>query len=124
MRLVHSHSHEALLGIASRFLSNHSPLLVIAPSRGSADDFVRRYLPARAAGIHRATLTHLAAQLASRRLSPGERPASTLALEALTARIIETLRRDSAIPYFDPVAGTPGLARAARRSRVAPCLWR
>jgi ATP-dependent helicase/nuclease subunit B len=45
-------------------------------------------------------------------LQPKERPASRLAFEALSARIIEDFHREQRIPYFEPVADTPGLARA------------
>lgn len=113
-RLVSSHSHRALLETAADFLRLHQRrALIIAPSRGAADDFVRLYLPdAGAAGVHRMTLTQLAAQLSLQQLNPGDRPASRIALEALTARIIEELQLDNRIPYFQPVADTPGLARA------------
>jgi ATP-dependent helicase/nuclease subunit B len=89
--------------------------LILAPSRGAADDFLRVFSGGEelgTAGVHRFTLTQLAAQLALSQLEPGDRPASRLALEALTARTLEELRRDNLIPYFQPVADTPGLARA------------
>ena len=113
-RLVTSHSHRALLETAADFLRTHSKrALIVAPTRGAADDFMRAHLPdSGAAGVHRMTLTQLAAQLSLPHLEPGDRPASRLALEALTARIIEELGRDNLIPYFQPVADTPGLARA------------
>lgn len=111
-RLIHSHSHRALQGAGAAFLAQHRRVLIVAPSRGAADDFVRAYAGAAVAGIERTTLTTLAAQLSMAKLEPGERPASRLAFEALTARILETFRLDSKIPYFQPVADTPGLARA------------
>ncbi len=112
----------------ARFLERHPRALILAPTRGAADDFLRRHLPgAGAAGMHRMTLTSLAAQLSFAKLMPGERPASRLAFEALSARIIEEFNLDNRIPYFQPVADTPGLARAMtstllelRLNRVTP----
>lgn len=59
------------------------------------------------------TLTHLAATLAAPHLAArGLKPASRLAIEALTARVLATAARAHAIPYFAPVSSAPGLGPA------------
>jgi len=128
-RLIHSHSHRVLQEAGAEFLRQHEQVLIVASSRGAADDFLRQHLPSGRglAGIQRGTLITVAAQLALQSLQPGERPASRLALEALSARLIERFRLSGDIPYFEPVAETPGLPRAMtstldelRLNRIAP----
>ena len=59
------------------------------------------------------TLRQLAAMLASPRLAElGSAPLSQLAMEALAARVTHELRAKKQLPYFAPVADTPGFARA------------
>jgi hypothetical protein len=64
-------------------------------------------------GVHRMTLTGLAVDLAEGPLArAGLTPAGGLSAEAMVARdLIHKLKAES-IPYFQPVADTPGLARA------------
>ncbi len=118
-RLVQSPSYARLLDSAAAFLGSlrdYQEILVLAHTRGAADDFVRSACQAGFLGVHRTTLTALAADLAEARLAAASlSPLTSLGAEALVARIIHKLKPDS-IPYFEPVAGTPGLARAVSAS--------
>ena len=113
-------SYGSLHRAAGRFLTEHagkSEIVVLAPTRGAADDFLRAHCGAGLLGAHALTLPHLAAQLASPELSRwGLAPVSQLGLEALTARVVHELRAASKLPYFSPVADTPGFVRAAART--------
>ena len=67
-------------------------------------------------GVHRITLTGLAVSLASRSIVEANlAPISHLSREAMAAHVIHRLKRD-AIPYFHPVSGAPGFARAVART--------
>jgi CRISPR/Cas system-associated exonuclease Cas4 (RecB family) len=114
-QIVQSASYAVLLDRAAEFLaslSGDSEVLVLAHTRGAADDFVRSVCRAGLLGVHRMTLTALAVDLAEAPLvRAGLAPLSGLSAEAMVARIIHKLKPDS-IPYFLPVADTPGLARA------------
>ena len=115
-RLIHAHSTAHLHTHAFDFLNSHDCLLILAPSRATADDLIREActLPGRGfLATQRLTLTQLAAQLAAPRLAQlGLKPASRLAIEALTSRIIASADKVGQIPYFSPVAAAPGLAPA------------
>ncbi|MBS1833313.1 MAG: hypothetical protein JST65_11390, partial [Acidobacteria bacterium] len=128
-RLVQSASNLVLHETAAAWMREHREVLILAPSRGAADDLVRKYVPPSGATVtcHRMTPLILASQLALPFLEPGEKPAAALAFEALAARIIVELRAEGKLPYFEPVAETPGLARAVsatiaelRLNRVTP----
>ncbi len=114
-RLVQSPSYADLLDQAAQFLTSlqDSPeVVVIAQTRGAADDFVRSACTRGFLGVHRTTLTGLAVDLAQAPLArAGLSPLGGLGAEAMVARLIYRLKADS-IPYFKPVADTPGLARA------------
>lgn len=118
--LVQSGSYAALLDAAAEFIGSlaaYPEILILAGSRGAADDFVRAHCRAGRLGIHRMTLTGLAVDLAQAPLAQaGLSQLGRLSREAMVARVIHKLKVD-AIPYFKPVADTPGLARA-----VAACL--
>jgi CRISPR/Cas system-associated exonuclease Cas4 (RecB family) len=115
-RLLTAHSYAALAAHAGEFLrsiDNASEVLLVAPSKGAADDLARRCLPSGALGVHRLTLHQLAAALATPRMvAKGMAPASRLGVEAIAARIAHALRKAGGIPYFAPVSATPGFARA------------
>jgi len=117
--LVHSSSYAVLLEAAARFLDSlkgYPEMLIVAQSRGAADDFARWCCRTGLLGAHRTTLTGLAVDLAEAPLSQaGLSPLSGLSTEAMVARIIHKLKPHS-IPYFRPVADTPGLARAVAAS--------
>ncbi len=112
-RVVRSNSCAALIEEAGEFLrtaSGGSELVVLAPTRGAADDLARAACRGGFFGLHRMTLTGLAVTLAGRALAGRDvAPLSRLSAEAMAARVIHRVR--DSIPYFRPVADTPGLAR-------------
>jgi len=131
--LFRSFSSTALFQRAAQFLADASNgALLVASTRSAADDFVRTSLTAGRAGIHRMTLSHLAAQLSARAM--GERglsPVGSLGAEALAARVAYTLRTAGKLSYFAPVAAMPGFSRALastlselRFQQVDPALLR
>ncbi len=95
--------------------AENNELLVLAPSRGAADELLRRACPAGGGlfGVHRATPLQLAAELATAALArAGLLPVAGLAVEALTARAISLCHEQRELSYFEPVAEAPGMARA------------
>jgi hypothetical protein len=95
-----------------RSLKDYPEIVVLAQTRGAADDFARGACGPGLLGVHRLTLTGLAVDLAQGPLArAGLTPAGGLSVEAMVARLIHKLKAES-IPYFRPVADTPGLARA------------
>jgi len=117
--LVQSASYAVLLDRAAEFLGSlkgHAEVVVLAQSRGAADDFARAACGTGLLGVHRMTLTALAVDLAEGPLArAGLTPVGGLGAEAMVARVIHKLKAES-IPYFQPVADTPGLARAVART--------
>ena len=115
-RLFLSCSYAEILDAAADFLASlrdFPEVVVLAQSRGAADDFVRAASTTGLLGVHRMTLTGLAVDLAEGPLArAGLAPAGGLSAEAIVARVIHKLKAES-IPYFQPVADMPGLARAA-----------
>lgn len=118
-RLFQSTSYAELLDAAADFLASlegRPEVLIVAQTRGAADDFARAACTTGFLGLHRTTLTGLAVDLAEGPLAmAGLTPAGALSAEAMVARVIHRLKADS-IPYFQPVANTPGLARAVART--------
>ena len=118
MRIVESAAAADRIEAASAFLRALPPgaeALVVGASREAADDLVRRVTALAGAtfGIHRASLTQLAARMAAGELSRlGMVPASMLGAEALAARITFDAIGAGALGYFAPVARFPGFARA------------
>jgi len=93
--------------------------LVIAASREAGDDLVRGISLGRGAtfGIHRLTLDRLAGLLASDHFNQrGLAPATGLAIEAITARVVHRLKGTGALAYFEPVIDRPGFPRALART--------
>ncbi|MCC6539529.1 MAG: PD-(D/E)XK nuclease family protein, partial [Bryobacterales bacterium] len=120
-RFVRFPAAAAMHAEAAAFLDAHrhgaAEVLVLAPSRSAADDFLRKVCGAGLLGVHTLTLSHLAGQLASPELARwGLAPVSTLGLEALVARVVHELRAGQHLHYFGPVADTPGFVRAAART--------
>lgn len=113
-------SYGSLHQAAGQFLREHAgetEIIVLAPTRGAADDFVRAHCGGGILGAHALTLPFLAAQLAAVEMARwGLAPVSQLGLEALTARVVHELRGTAKLPYFAPVADTPGFVRAAART--------
>ena len=94
-------------------------ILLLAPTRGAADDLLRRgCAPGRGLfGVHRLTPRQLAADLATRSLAErGLAPVSGLGAEALAARTISIRAANRELEYFAPVAEAPGFARALART--------
>jgi hypothetical protein len=108
-----------VLDAAAEFLKSledYPEIVVLAQTRGAADDFVRSACATGLLGVHRMTLTGLAVDLAEGPLArAGLTPLGGLSAEAMVARAIHKLKGES-IPYFQPVADTPGLARAVART--------
>ncbi|MGH9658808.1 MAG: hypothetical protein ACRD96_09705, partial [Bryobacteraceae bacterium] len=112
-RLVESSAAETRLAAAREFLlAQESEVVVLAPTRPAADDFVR----AAAAGgrglfgVYRMTPGMLAAEMATPALAErGLAPVGRLGLEALAARGVHDC---PSLAYFQPVAEMRGFARA------------
>src|SRR5262249_51947416 len=92
--------------------------LIVAATRGAADDFARGIARARATfGPHRFSLTELAARAAAIRLTTaGRLPATSANAEAIAARATFDAVRDEELTYFGPVAAMPGFPRALART--------
>jgi ATP-dependent helicase/nuclease subunit B len=118
--LVHSRSNAALLQRAAAFLAAkdpHAELLVVAPTRAAANELAARAFPSGCQGVHALTLTRLAAHLASQPMGRlALAPISRLGIEALAARIVHAAATAQRLPYFAPVAQTPGFARALAKT--------
>ena len=122
IRVVESAANELRQAEARAFIRSelrNGDLLLVAASRGAADDLARSIAIEAGAtvGLHRFSLTQLAARLAAPILAADRRsPATDLGSEAVAARAtFESLRRDT-LTYFGPVAGTPGFPRALART--------
>ena len=118
--LLHSRSNATLLHRAAAFLaekSEHEEILVVAPTRAAANELAARAFPSGCQGVHALTLTQLAAQLAAQPMGRlALAPISRLGIEALAARIVHAALTAKRLPYFAPVAQTPGFARALAKT--------
>ncbi len=118
--LVHSRSNATLLDRAASFLAAnepHSEILIIAPTRATAAELAIRAFPDGCQGVHALTLTQLAANLAAQPMGRlALAPISRLGIEALAARIVHAAASADRLPYFAPVAQTPGFARALAKT--------
>ncbi len=121
-RLHVASSSAARLAHVTAFIGTQQPateIVLVAASRGAADDVARHVARSRPAtfGLHRFSLTQLAARLAATRLAGrGLVPATRLATEAVAARAVFEARRDERLAYFVPVAGMPGFAPSLGRT--------
>ncbi len=116
-RLVVSKRAERRLQLAREWVLQHAgaqELLVLAPTRGAADDLLRSAaFPRGWFGVHRTTPYRLAAELATPTLAAeGSAPVSGLGVEALAARALAIATAHGDLAYFRPVADAPGMARA------------
>ena len=122
LTVVESAAAELRIDAARAFVEQHvgaGDVLIVAASRGAADDFARTIAAASGAtiGLHRFSLTQLAARIAAPVLAAdGIAPSSPLAREAVAARAAFDARSAGALPYFGPVAATPGFSRALART--------
>ena len=122
LHVVTSTSAVARLRAATRFLDQQSPsaeILIVGASRGAADDLVRLATWRRGAtfGIGRASLIELASRAAAWQLAMlGRMPGSQAAAEAIAAGAVFDALSTDRLPYFSPVARTPGFPRALART--------
>jgi ATP-dependent helicase/nuclease subunit B len=122
VRLFESSATEQRLAEARAFVEHEArrgDVVIVAASRGAADDLARSIAVTRGAtiGLHRFSFTQLAARLAAPILANQQlAPSSYLATEAVAARAAFDGRRDHALAYFQPVAAMPGFARALART--------
>jgi ATP-dependent helicase/nuclease subunit B len=117
--IVSASSAERLAAARERVLALESPLLVVAASRGAADEFALALAAARGAtfGITRVSVAELVARLALPALAGhGLTPSAPLSDEAVAARVADALAKENALDYFGPVAGMPGFPRALSRT--------
>jgi ATP-dependent helicase/nuclease subunit B len=133
LRACVSASAAERLTVARELVASCAPasrVLIVGPSRGAADDLARQVAGARRAtfGIERLSLTQLAARTAMLALAArGLAPSTWLGTEAVAARAVFDARQARSLRYLDPVADTPGFARAVARTlaelrltRIAP----
>ena len=117
IEIVESGSAAARLAAAEAFLDAlpaDGEVVLVGASRDAADELARRVTRRRraAVGLHRLTLTQLAARLAAPALSAGGLAHGTpLAAHAVAARAAFDALAAGALPYYAPVARTPGFTR-------------
>jgi ATP-dependent helicase/nuclease subunit B len=118
--LLHSRSNATLLQRAAAFLAGkdeHAEILIIAPTRAAANELAAHAFPSGCQGVHALTLTQFAAHLAAQPMGRlALAPISRLGIEALAARIVHAADTAKRLPYFAPVAQTPGFARALAKT--------
>src|SRR5206468_7972173 len=128
MQAIQSSSAQSRLRAAAAFVRRFSPdteLLIVAATRGAADDFARAIALDRATfGLHRFSLTELAARAAAMHLgAAGQVPGTFANAEAMSARATFDALRGGELTYFVPVAEMPGfpcaLARTLHELRLA-----
>jgi ATP-dependent helicase/nuclease subunit B len=122
IRLIESSAADLRLQEARAFVERYGAdgdVMLVGASRGAVDDLARSIAAHKGAtiGIHRFSLTQLAARLAAPVLAAqGLAPVTALASEAVAARATFDAQRASALTYFAPVARTPGFPRALART--------
>src|SRR6185437_4237957 len=110
-RLIKSRSHRVLINAAAEFLSAYPESLLIVPNLSAGEELAHR--SGGSAGLHRLTLVQLALELARPAVAQLElAPLTSLGVEALAARAVYEAGAEHELPYFAPVAGFPGFARA------------
>jgi RecB family exonuclease len=133
IEVVESGAAAARLAASEAFLDALPPdgeVVIVAASRDAADELARRVTRRRRAtiGLHRFTLTQLAARLAAPALSARAlAPCTALAAHAVAARATFDAVTAGSLPYCAPVARTPGFTRTLaatlaelRAAEVAP----
>ncbi len=122
IRLVESAATELRCAEARAFVRTHlqrGALWLVGASRGAVDDLARSVARECGAtiGLHRFSVTQLAARLAAPVLADARlAPATYLGSEAVAARATFEAQRDGSLNYFGPVASTPGFPRALART--------
>jgi len=119
LRILQSASAAERVSAASEFIRGFDApieLVLVGSSREAIDDLVREIATAAHAtfGLHRFSLTQLAARLAAPRLAvDGLVPASSISNDAVAARAVYEAFSKGQLGYFEPLAHFPGFARAA-----------
>jgi hypothetical protein len=120
--LIVSYDSTTRLSKAAEWLAKYpldTEILIGSTTHEAGDEFVREAALRSGArfGLTRNTLDRLAVNLAAPILAESGRvPATTLSLEALTARCVHILISEGAFSYFAPVAKRPGFPRAVART--------
>ena len=115
VRAVKANSYAAFQPEIDAFLdaNRQSEVLVIAASRGAADDMVWRNGGIGLIGVHRFTLTQVAALFAAGHLAEKKRKIATAFVsEAIAARVAYELTEKQSWSYFAEVASMPGFPKA------------
>lgn len=125
-RLVRAYAAQVRLQAALNALidavEQHGEALFITRSQRAADDALRlaEFPQSGLLGIHRRTLTGLAADLSALPLAKRSMTrVSAVGARALVARSVSTVRQQAPLSYFEPVAGTPGFAVSLNRTLAA-----
>lgn len=117
---VRSLSNSEILDRAAKFAvewCGKSEIVVLAPTKAAADEFLRRACEGGLLGAHALTLTQLAGVLAAPVMADAGLTALTrLGSEAVAARVAHTALKENKLSYFTPVADMPGFARAVART--------
>jgi len=114
-RAITSNSYAQFHPEIAAFLGDHreGELLVLAASRGAADDAVWSCASAGTLGVYRFAPAQAAAVIAAGAVAErGLKIANRLASEAVASRVAHELRKKNAWRYFGPVANAPGFPRA------------
>ena len=97
------------------FLQGGDEVLLLAPSRGAADDLLRRLsgIGGGVLGVHAMSFDQWTLQAAALDLAArGLRPITPLGTEAIAARAARLAEADGELERLSPVAGMPGFARS------------
>ena len=116
---VSAASARRLSDARARVLAIEPPILIIAASRGAADEFALSLAAEKGAtfGITRSSVAELVSRLALPALAKkGQTPTAPLSDEAVAARVADDLANRNALGYFTPVARMPGFPRALSRT--------
>ena len=121
MQIISSSSAASRVAAARAFIDRFPPateLIVVAATRGAADDFARDMARRRAVfGLHRFSFAELAARAAALASAAAGRIAGTQAnAEALAARVTFDAVAAGDLSYFAPVAAMPGFPKALART--------
>ncbi len=125
IEVVESGAAATRLAAAEAFLDAvpvDGEVVIVGASRDAADELTRRVARRRRAtvGLHRFTLTQLAARLAAPATSAaGLAPCTPLGAHAVAARASFDALAADRIPYFAPVARTPGFTRTLAATLAA-----
>ena len=113
-RWLKTNSYAAVQPEIAAFIDEHRSreILVIAAVHGAADDLLWRK-GSGVIGVHRFTLTQVAALLASTHLAEkGRKIANAFVSEAIAARVVHELRQRRSWRYFAEVVEMPGFPKA------------